>query len=258
MEFMSPRILDMDRRRFYKNYTVWSDSRDGETRYLKGYKNLDHLVGLISPYIYDAALDLDIERRYSTTYYSNDFPDEYNAIKREILGRMEYGNVDFYEMCTRLQSLYARSPSKTSAIDGVVDGIDDRAIVFVKYLSSIPSGAHRMTGMEAPKQREYMLRDFRADRFKTLYMTYGVGAYGLNLQFCNHVVFADQTFDYAQKIQAQYRVYRIGQQNAVTYHDMVCRCGLEGMIMDCLGKKQGLLARINTLIKEGVDWARDI
>lgn len=39
-------------------------------------------------------------------------------------------------------------------------------------------------------------------------MTFGTGAFGLNLQFCNRVAFASLTFDYAKVDQAISRIKR--------------------------------------------------
>jgi SNF2 family DNA or RNA helicase len=258
MEFLSPKILNMNLREFNYNYVVWSDFYP---KYQKGQKNIEHLIELIKPYVFDSKLELDIEQNYRSYSYSNNLEEEYNNIKEELLN--SYTNderFDFYVLCTRLQRCYTKSPDKQKTIDWLLDKIDSNAIIFVKYLDSIPENSHRITGSENLKKRQEILSQFENREFKTLYMTYGVGSYGLNLQFCNHIIFAEHSFDYAQKVQAEHRIFRMGQNEDVNYYDIICDCGLEDIIIKCLRKKTNFLNEIKKEIeKKGPqEWAKSI
>jgi SNF2 family DNA or RNA helicase len=145
-------------------------------------------------------------------------------------------------------------------LSNLINKINDKVIVFIKYLSNIPKNANKITGEETLKERTKILKDFENNKFQVLYMTYGVGAFGLNLQFCNHIIFADQTFDYSQKIQAEHRIYRMGQNKDVHYYNLFCNCGIEKIIIKSLNKKTNLLTEIKKEIaKKGEkEWLRNI
>ena len=132
----------------------------------------------------------------------------------------------------------------------MVEQIGDKVIVFVKFTESIPEDAHRLTGAENQQQRKEIIKAFKAGDFDVLYITYGCGAYGLNLQFCHNIIFAEQVWDYALQVQAEARIYRLGQKNEVHYYHMICdSVGLEKMITECLSRKTGLLTTIKKEIE---------
>ena len=75
-------------------------------------------------------------------------------------------------------------------------------------------------------------------------MTYGTGAFGLNLQRYNRIVFFDKTWDYAFREQSEARIYRNGQQDNCEYHDLTGEPGLENMLNECIDKKTTLVEYI--------------
>lgn len=256
MQFLSPLILGVGFRQFVQQYIVFSNT---QPKYIKSYKNLKPLINLIEPYVFDSRLEIDIHKYYHIEWYNNDQSKEYMKIKDEILDRLGYDNFDFYELCSRLQRCYTQSPSKQKIVDKIISQILDPVIVFVKYQDSIPNDAINITGNNNMSERKKILQDFKDGKFKVLYMTYGVGSYGLNLQFCHNIIFAEHSFDYAQKIQAEYRIFRIGQTHDVNYYNVYCDCGLEKMIEECLDKKESLLNHVKREIKErGTKWVKSI
>ena len=142
-----------------------------------------------------------------------------------------------------------------------INSIDGQVIVFVKYLDSIPSEeTHKIIGDMSNSKRDTIIQEFREGKFKTLYITYGCGSFGLNLQNCRNIIFADHTFDYSQRIQAEARIFRMGQEYDVDYYDMNCNCGLDKLIRGCLNKKVKLLDEVKEEIeKKGVkEWLKTI
>lgn len=65
------------------------------------------------------------------------------------------------------------------------------------------------------------------------------------------MIFAEHTFDYAQREQAEARIYRMGQVEDVTYYNLWCDCGLERLIRGCLEKKTDLLSEVKNEIEKG-------
>lgn len=136
--------------------------------------------------------------------------------------------------------------------------INDRVIVFVRFVASIPADAHRITGAEKAWQRKETIESFRRGEFKVLYITYGCGAFGLNLQFCKNMIFAEHTWDYAVREQAEARIYRMGQGDRVTYYDMICTdVGLETLIFNCISRKGDMLKTVKEEIKKCKGGAKE-
>ena len=153
--------------------------------------------------------------------------------------------------------------NKQEVMQKILDNISDKAIVFVRFLTSIPENAVSITGEDNQQERQKKIEAFKRGDFNVLYITYGCGAYGLNLQFCKNIIFAEHTWDYAQRVQAEARIYRIGQGQQVNYYDLICDgVGLEQLITDCIEKKSSLLYTIKSEIektKGGVkEWVKSL
>lgn len=257
MNFLSPKILNMSFNQFKNQYCEYYIRGRLKNKVKKQY-NIPHLVSLIKPYIFDAELDLNKNKNYYTYHYEIDNSFEYEEKKKEYFNSMV--DFNFYCFSTMLQKYYCGSQDRKIVLDQLLSSIDGQVIIYVKYLSSIPLDAHCITGEVNIQEREKTLLEFKQGAFKTLYITYGCGAFGLNLQFCKNIIFLEHSFDYSQRIQAEARIYRLGQESDVNYYDICCKCGLENMIMKCLNKKQNLLDEIKREIeKKGVEeWLKDM
>lgn len=107
-----------------------------------------------------------------------------------------------------------------------------------------------ITGATTPKKRIEIINQFKEDD-KPLLMTYGTGAFGLNLQFCNRIAFASLTFDYAKIDQAMSRIKRLGQENDIEYTYFTSNLGIYNMINENITKKQTLKELIVDKIEKG-------
>lgn len=258
MEFLSPKILNMSITQFRNQYCEYYLQGRLKNKVKKQY-NIEHLVSLIKPYIFDSKLDLGKDKTYHKINYSIEDLEEYENIKHNFLG---FDNdIAFFSLVTLLQKHYCTQKSRLELIRKTIDSIDGQVIVFVKYLDSIPSEeTHKIIGEMNDSKRDIIIQEFREGKFKTLYITYGCGSFGLNLQNCRNIIFADHTFDYSQRIQAEARIFRIGQEYDVNYYDMNCNCGLDKLIRGCLNKKVKLLDEVKEEIeKKGVEeWLKTI
>lgn len=257
MEFLSPKILRMSYNEFKNSYCEYY-VRGRLKNKVKAQFNIPNLVSKIAPYVFDAELDLGKGKNRHEIHYSIDDIDGYEAIKEGFLGFD--GDISFFSLATSLQRHYCTQSSKKEAVERLVAGLDGQAVVFVKYLDSIPAKSEKLTGDLQGKTREETVRRFRAGEFKALYLTYGCGAFGLNLQNARHAVFADHTFDYAERLQAEARIFRLGQLSDVDYWDFDCDCGLDRLIRGCLSKKTMLLDEVKAEIeKKGKEaWLRSM
>lgn len=246
MQFLSPKILNMNYNQFKNTYCEYY-IRGRLKGLVKRQHNVEHLIAKIEPYIFDSELELGKRKNYIDYTYKMDDLAGYDELKMSYLQAPIF---DFMAVSQVLQQHYCKSTEKAEIIENLTSEINDRVIVFVKFLNSIPKGAAAITGGMREQERAAVIDDFRAGKIKVLYITYGSGAFGLNLQCCKHMIFADHTFDYAQRIQAEARIFRIGQTDDVHYYSLWCDCGLERLIKGSLDKKTNLLNEVKKEISK--------
>ena len=257
MNFLSPKILNMSFNEFKNKYCEYYIRGKLKNKVKKQY-NIEHLISLIRPYIFDCELDLGKGKKYEQVFYQIENKEEYENIKKNFLNFDS--DINFFALATSLQKNYCTSNLKLNIVSKLVNSINKQVIIFVKYINSIPSGEKRITGEMKTSEREKIIDDFKNNKFKVLYITYGCGAFGLNLQNCDTIIFADHTFDYAERLQAEARIYRLGQEKDVRYIDLNCDCGLDRLIRGCLSKKTKLLDEVKREIEnKGVEeWLKII
>lgn len=86
--------------------------------------------------------------------------------------------------------------------------------------------------------RQSELARWRAGDARFLVATPGTGGHGLTLNEANRVVFYSNGFKYSERIQAEDRCHRIGQERPVTYVDLVCAGSIDERIQSALAKKE--------------------
>ena len=253
-QFLSPLILPEKFHQFKRTYCEFYTKGERKGK-VKRQHNIPHLISRIKPYIFDAKLELKVDGYYHDYTYEMDGAElmEYEEIKCEMLDALadcDNSDISFFALSSRLQNYYAGCDSKHQALQELIRLIDDKVIIFCKFLSSIPAGALRVTGDMNMTQRAEAIAAFKADQ-KVLYITYGCGAFGLNLQFCKNMIFADGTFNYAERLQAEARIYRLGQESNVSYYSLKnASVGLEKIIYRCLDKKEDMLSAVKKEISK--------
>ena len=116
-------------------------------------------------------------------------------------------DVDFYRLITALQQFICTCDSKQKLVNACIASVEGTVVVFVKYLKSIPAGALKVVGEMNMSERAEAIDKYKNDPNQTvLYITFGCGAFGLNLQFASNMIFADRTWDLAQLEQAEGRM----------------------------------------------------
>ena len=252
MEFLSPKILQMSWVQFYNTYCEYYTRGKYKGR-IKSFVNIPHLIDKIAPYIFEAKLEIETKKNYKPVSYSTDLA-EYNEFKEEMFYKYLNdfdGELNFNAFSMQLQRFYTKNSDRAEAIKWCVEDAGDKVIVFVRFLQSIPQDAHKITGAEKADERRKIIADFKDGAFDVLYITYGCGAFGLNLQFCRHMIFAEQTWDYAVREQAEARIYRMGQGAEVTYYNLYCDgVGLERLMTDCIARKSRMLDTMKSEIQK--------
>lgn len=252
IQFLSYKILNENFYEFKRKYCEFYLKGDRKGQ-VKRCMNIPHLVSRIKPYIFDAELDLKVSKMYHSWEYKLTLDEqiEYEKIKIDILeNSVENEKIDFYRLITGLFQFMYSCNSKHNEVNQIVNSIDGKAVVFVKYLSSIPASALKIVGEMSQEERAQVIEDFKTNDDKVLYITFGCGAFGLNLQFVNNLIFADRTWDLAQMEQAEARIFRLGQkEDEVNYHYVRCSTGLEQMLNRNLSRKTDLLNEIKNTIE---------
>lgn len=251
INFISPRILNMTEQQFANSFL--EHYVDGYRSWRKWSKpaNEAALIEIIRPYIFDAKLDLDIEVDHIELDFemNEDERSKYYETKQAYFNRL--AQIDFLAMTQKFQQLYTINQAKYVRIADMVHQSSEQFIIFVKYLAEVDILLRKIKD-----SREFTSRDkasidaFRRGEFKVLICTYGTGAFGLNLQFCHNMIFASQTFDYKDKVQAMHRVVRTGQEKTVKIYDMYVNVGLENIIRSSLAKKENTLDNLKKIIEQ--------
>lgn len=255
MYFLSPRIIGMGRQEFLNTFftkiRVKKAFRAPREYYKLSKVNIDYLRRLISPYIYECELSLDIKQdiEYAPLQASIDAKTQYIKQKEELLQAIKNGNCEL-KMFTNLALTCFDDEYRHKQIAEYLKR-EGQVIVFCTLLNEVSNIAkdldcYVITG--ETKNRSEILKKFKNDS-KPLLMTLGTGAYGLNLQFCNKIIFASLGYDFGKLDQAESRIKRLGQKRSIEYVYMTSELGIYNFIIDNISKKKS----IHDLIIEGLE-----
>ena len=225
MKFLSPKIMrNMSFYQFrddYCHYKQWKKNGRVQKTVITGFANIDHLLSIIDPYIFQCSLDLGLSKQYKVLkwYMSPGEREAYQELKYDLFEKYsDFEDGAILAILSELQHSYCCSAEKFDVIEGL---LDDRTMIYCKYIRS----------------REELQQRFPDVKV----MTYGTGSLGLNLQQYSRIIYFDKTFDYAFREQSEARIYRTGQQNDCEYYDLTGDVGLDKMIDDCIQRKTSLV-----------------
>lgn len=130
--------------------------------------------------------------------------------------------------------------NKIDVLTTLLEGIEDRVIIFYNFKIEHDVLTKSIKKLKKPVFTcDGSVKEI--DKFKSidnsvLLVQYQAGATGLNLQFCNKVIYFSPTLSSNLYEQSKARTWRIGQQSKCTY--WLLTCGVENAIMYSLDKKQ--------------------
>ena len=215
---------------------------------------------MIEPYIFQCELDFSKDEisYYHYVIYEND--DYYIEKEKKLNEYLESGSSDaIINMLTSLNVIASNYHKKNDELINYVKS--KQVIVFCNYLKELEYIKSRLdcyviTG--STKNRNKIIDDFKSNN-KPLLMTYGVGSYSLNLQFCNEIVYSSINFDYAKLEQSKYRIKRIGQDKDIKYTYFLTDLGITKLILENINKKMTLENLIKEKMMEGdIEWLKSI
>lgn len=267
MHFLSPKILNMGREEFlntfFKHVIYKKEGQKERDFYVFSKVNADYLNKLIQPYVFESKLDIDIKEK---TYFKKILcSDETNATyvdkKEELLKALANFNKDaFIKKLIKLCYISATDKNKNMEIQNFIK--NRKVICFCNYIKEINQIAkdldcYIISGKVKTEQRNSIIESFRNNN-KPLLITLGTGSYGLNLQFCNEIIFSSLSFDFGKIEQAKYRIKRIGQQEDIKYTYFFNELKINELMYDNLNKKSNLSKLVEEKLQAGEKWEKII
>lgn len=264
MYFLSPKIIGMNREQFlntfFKHIIYKKNGEKKKDFYKFSEINAEYFKKLIEPYIFECDLDFD-KTENEEIIYINCNKDLYVLEKenklKEYLVKAEPQII--INMLCQLNFISANCAEKNNALIKYIK--DKQIIIYCNFLSEIEyisSNVDCFIITGKTKNRQKIIEDFKKNN-KPLLMTFGVGSYSLNLQFCDEIVYSSLTFDYAKVEQSKYRIKRIGQNKDIKYTYFLSDFGINKMILENLEKKQTLENLIKEKLNGGnLEWIKSL
>jgi hypothetical protein len=243
---------------FFKKISFKKQGMSAREFYKLSDVNIGYLHNLIEPYIFEADFEFEnsVTEKVISIAASESARELYEERKASLLKSLEIGQ-SCVEQFTNLAVACFSDKERHLEIAKHLSG---QIIVFCTLLEEVKNIASQIdcyviTG--GTKNRDGIIERFKNDN-KPLLMTFGTGAFGLNLQFCNRIAFASLTFDYAKVDQAISRIKRLGQERDIEYLYFTSNLGIYDMIRENIMKKQSLKELIIDKIEKGANLEKCI
>jgi len=275
MEFLSPDILGFKSYyAFQGRYAVVQRRSMGSHSFnqILGFQRLEELTETLDEHSFrvrkEDCLDLPekvyMRREVELTAEQSE---AYVQMKNLALARLDSGDLattqNVLTQIMRLQQICLGSltdddgtvhPLKSNRQDALLDICDEiqgKAIVWATWTQDIRSIAEALRdrfGVEAvatlhgetpDSDRQQIVETFQ-DRQSELRFIVGhpkTGGYGLTLTAANTVVYYSNSYDLELRLQSEDRAHRIGQENKVTYIDLISPKTIDEKIVDALRNK---------------------
>ncbi len=260
--------------RFYKHYVQFEVMHPHGYHKITGTKNMDELREEIAPFII-RRLKKDVLKDLPPKYYTT-LTVQLDGKQRRVYDQMRQDMIAWIGLheneplvapvviakLVRLQQLalaYAefddegkvmlsKPSAKLTALMDIVGSTDEQIVVFTQFV-----GMAKLVHEEIPDsalligettRRGEVIEAFQKGRTRILICSIGAGGVGITLTAANKAVFLDRAWSPAMNVQAEDRLHRIGQDNAV-------------QIIDIIGKDTVDLGRMQTLERKWT-WIREL
>lgn len=162
-------------------------------------------------------------------------------------GREMVGDTTLTEMLYQRQLCGAYSNNKLKAFEDLLNGTDDRLIVFYNFNEELKKleniiGLKRPVSIVNGSNKDLNAYDNRADSVTLI--QYQAGAMGLNLQRANKIIYYSPPLSSELYEQSKKRIHRIGQEKPCFYYRLICKNSIEVKIYDVLEKRQDFTEKL--------------
>lgn len=258
--------------KFEEKYLIMG-GRNGDE--IIGYKNIDHLMGVIEPYTYQIAKEECLNLpgiNFHSHYCILTFEQEklYEQEKQKLIKLIEKDIVqatDIFRTFTVLQQIscgyYRDVEGKINMLPSnkisLVERYPEKTLFFCKYLFEVDlliahlgkDNCAVFTGRN-PTERDGELESFVSGTKLYFVATMQSGGTGLNgLQIASsRIVFFSNSFSYFHRKQCIGRIDRQGQNRQMEIYDILTETGIDRRIMANLRRKGNLADEFKEMLKD--------
>lgn len=251
--------------------------------------NVDYLAAKIAPYTFEVRKEdvlPNLPPRNISTYYFRLTDEQYAHyldVSEQLLFSIEESRPEtIYRLFGALQAITSgfalsipdvgkivsyvmypadQNPRIQALLSSLDDFGDEQVIIYCKYTQEIydivsllnkrnPGCAIPYCGELSPKQRHKNKTLFKTGAAQYFVANKSCARFGLNLQFCWNAIFYNNDWDWATRIQAEDRIYRIGQNHAVKIIDILAENTIDETIDKCLRGKSSLAASFRDAVRK--------
>jgi len=255
--------------------------------------NTEHIAAKIAPYVYQVTkhqAGLELPRKLLDARYfdmTREQAEWYQTAKVEILKDSppeELDSVVIFRLFGALQQIasgfWQRSEDeliemghdRLRVLSDILANIPDgeRVIIWCKFVYSVQAVSTHLIaeygdgvvallhGDLAEQERESEIARWRHGEARFLVATMATGGHGLTLIESAYAVFYENSFKYAERVQAEDRIHRIGQERRPTYIDVYMNCGIERRIERAIQRKESMVRAFRDDVEQAKDRTKMI
>lgn len=236
---------------FWNQYVdwEWNETQDGYwQKKILGYKNEERLKRKMRQHgcqflkteeVFDLPAQIDQKIRISASkeylkFKKNDYLEAFDQefIGDTILNKMLYER----QLCGQYNK------EKLNAFEDLLDSTEDRLIVFYNFTAELDAlkrlcEAHiRPCSLVNGSDKDLSAYEDKIN--SVTFIQYQAGAYGLNLQLANKMIFFTPPLSSELFEQSKKRIHRIGQDKPCFYYYLVCKNSIEEKIYRTLAMRR--------------------
>jgi SNF2 family DNA or RNA helicase len=256
--------------RFYNSYMLYEIGYPHGYHIIKGTKNIDELREEIAP-ITTRRLKKNVLKDLPDKYYTEVSVKltgvqrkAYDQMKNEMIAwvgenedqvivapvviaklvRLQQFSLAYAEIDEDGVVTLKRPSAKLDALGDIIASTDEKIVVFTQFVKMVDlvletfSSKINMSSITGQtRHREEVIEEFQEGSTQVLVCSIGAGGVGITLTASNKVVFLDRSWSPATNLQAEDRLHRIGQINAVQVIDIMAENTVDLGRMQRLGQK---------------------
>lgn len=270
MQMLDTRIIPYNEqdfeRLFFDKKTITPagyGKRRSFTKYQFSKRNADALAKLVAPYTFRADPDYGVKVSETHMLITADEATraEYDEIRRDVLhdAKSQLAIMGGLSRLVQCMAIDANRCGATATRVKELTAQGERVLVYAQFhrettrLKALIPNAKAINGNTKKADRESILEWFEKTPGAVLIMSYGTGSFGLNLQYCQHVVFNSYGWDWGKLAQAKARVVRIGQDKPVTLDFMESDLKFNDSVRRCVENKSDMSEYVKAKIISGLD-----
>jgi SNF2 family DNA or RNA helicase len=288
-EFLGPRALGFDSFYAYQGrYAVINRRQFGQHQFnqIVGYRHLEELSEKVDQFSYRVLKKdcLDLPEKSYTVRYVSMTPDQvkmYNELRDEALTLLDTGDLitvqNVMTQMLRLQQVLSGHlmtdegeliELETKRLDAVLEILEEtsgKVILWSRFRNDIQR-LEKLLGEKYPLQVASYYGDTPDDERQEIVTKFqdpnsglrffignpATAGYGLTLTEANTVIYYANDFNLETRIQSEDRCHRIGQQNPVTYIDLITEKTIDEKIVQALRNKIDIGAKV--MGEEAREW----